>query len=83
MGKKALRNGINALLDNMCKDIARQAIRVYGDNDWPEINAALAEWEKQGFLKILIPPETADDNQICVRMLKYIDIKSPWGDKWP
>ena len=83
MGKIALKNGINALLDNMTKNISRQAIRVYGDGNWPEINAQLAEWERKGYLKILIPPEAAEDKDVCVQMLKYIDIKSPWGDKWP
>lgn len=83
MGKTALKNGINALLDNMTSKISRQAIRVYGDDNWLEINTQLAEWEQKGYLKILISPESAEDNDICVQMLKYIDIPSPWGNKWP
>jgi hypothetical protein len=84
MSKLSLKNGINAFLDNLSgPEISRNLIKVYGDDNWPEINAALAEWEQRGFLKILVPPETAGEDVKCVRMLKYIEIESPWGDKWP
>lgn len=83
MAKKALKNGLNRLLDDGCKSIPRKTIRVCGDNNWPDINAQLAEWEKKDYLKILIPPENAKDEDICIVMLKYIERESPWGDKWP
>ena len=83
MGKIALKNGINAILDNGgSKEISRKTIRVYGDNSWPEINTILAEWEHRAFLKILIPPETANDNDLCIKMLRYIEAESPWPN-WP
>jgi hypothetical protein len=37
---------------------------------------------KKGYLKILIDPEKATDNEVCVEMLNYIEEKSPWPN-WP
>jgi len=82
MARIALKNGINAILDDYCKRISRQTIRVYGDANWPSIRAMLGEWESKGYLRILRDPETANDADICVEMLNYIEQKSPWPN-WP
>ena len=61
----------------MFKEIPRKTLRVYGENDWPEIKAALREWEGKGYLRVLKDPEDAADEEICVEMLSYIEQKSP------
>ena len=78
---EALKSGINRIVDDGAVRILRSDIRVYGENDWESINKALAEWESRGLLKILKAPETADDNDICIEMLHYID--HPDYEDWP
>ncbi len=82
MIKEALKSGINRILDDCStKKITRESLRIYGENDWETINKALAEWESRGLLKILKASETADDSDICIEMLHYID--HPDYENWP
>ncbi len=82
MNRKTFKDSLNGCLDNMFREIPRKAIRVYGENGWPQINALLKEWQDKGYLKILRNPEIASDDDICVQMLAYIEQKSPWPN-WP
>ena len=82
MNPTILKNGLNGCLDNMFREIPRKTIRVYGEDNWPQVNALLKEWEDKGYLKILRNPETALDDEVCVEMLAYIEQKSPWPN-WP
>jgi hypothetical protein len=75
--------GINRILDDTHQlEITKFALEVYGHGDWTAINDSLAEWEKQGLLKILRNPEQASKDDVCVRMASYINRPSPWPD-WP
>lgn len=79
MGKMALKSGFNSILDDTAeRQITRLTIRAYGGDDWRIINAALAEWQSKGFVKILQQPEFAQDVDVCIEILNYIDQLSPW-----
>ena len=41
------------------------------------IDEALTEWESKGFLKILKDPKKCEPRDPCVKMLKFIEEKSP------
>ena len=82
MSTTTLKNGLNAYLDNMGAagpfTIVRKVIRVYGESNWSEIRAALAQWEHSGFLRVLADPETAADDASCIEMHYYIDGQGGW-----
>ncbi len=79
---EVLKSAINSgILDGGATLVTRESIRLYGKNDWKSINKALADWESRGILKILKNPETANDDDICIEMLHYIDRRG--FDNWP
>jgi hypothetical protein len=83
MGKVALKSGLNSILDDTAeREITRLTIRAYGGDDWNVINAALADWQSKGFVKILKLPEFAKDGEECVELLNYIEHASPWPKQW-
>lgn len=38
----------------------------------------LKQWELRGLLRIEVSPFLANDDDVCIHMLDYIDQKSPW-----
>lgn len=74
-----LRNTINRTMDDcMISLIPSGTIGAGGANDWPRIRRALADWDNEGLLEILSDPETNDPKEPCVRMKRYIGMKSPY-----
>ena len=82
MCKKILRAGINRSLDDGAKLMSRKTLWVYAKNNWPVIMNSIKEWEERGILKVLKDPRTANDDDDCLEMLKYIDRESPL-EGWP
>ena len=78
MGKSSLRAGINRLLDDGVKVITKSTLVVYGG---PTTKAALQDWERKGYLRIIKDLELAEDHEDCVEMLAYID--RPGYPHWP
>lgn len=79
--KDALKSGINSLLDDGNKTVTRNTLRIYGKNDWRVINNAISDWKSRGLLNILKDPETANEGDVCIEMLHYIDRHD--FDNWP
>lgn len=68
--------------DEKVQLLSSEPIQGYGLYDRETIEAALNEWESKGYLTIITNPDCAAPNEICVKMLSYIDRESPWPD-WP
>ena len=73
-----LRNGIlGHVLSDAADEVTRHTIRTYGRDDWPVIKRALEEWQGKGYLKILKNPESANDDEVCVKFLTFFEHQSP------
>lgn len=81
--KNVLKGGINRMLNDKVKFLSKETLLWCTHNvlDTEVINA-LKDWEKRGILKILKNPNTCDNDEICIEMLKYIDKESPIPN-WP
>lgn len=54
-------------------EIYKRFLEYAGEGDWSFIMTYLKEWESKGLLKILKDPQTAEEEDICVKALKFID----------
>jgi len=78
MNTLALKNGLNRyFLDSDTGLFTKEVIGTLAGNDWPAINAQLLEWQQRGLLRIIKPPDEAQDNDICIQMLNLIDRENP------
>lgn len=82
MNKGYLINHLNNFVGEGYGHIPRWALRIYGAEDWEAIQRVLAEWEKNGYLTVLSNPESSLDNEICLKMLNFIDADTPMVPNW-
>lgn len=73
-----LRDEINRGLDYGCFDLTKSDLFAMSDGDIGLALLLLKQWEARGLLRIDLNPVLAEDDDVCVRMLNYIDKKSPW-----
>lgn len=73
-----LRDDINRGLDYGCFDLTKANLLEMCDGDLALAFLALKQWETRGLLEIILNPNLANDDEICIRMLNYIDKESPW-----
>jgi hypothetical protein len=80
--KKSFKAGLNRLLEDCHVRIPARGIKIYGENDTETINQCLKEWEQAGLLKIVKPYEQCQPEDICVKMLNFIDSGPPHDRFW-
>ncbi len=73
-----LRDEINRGLDYECFDLTKANLVEMCDGDLGLGLLLLKQWEARGLLRIILNPVLANDDEVCVTMLDYIDKKSPW-----
>ena len=73
-----LRDEINRGLDYGCFDLTKANLVEMSEGDLGLCLLLLKQWEARGLLRIDLNPVLANDNDVCVHMLDYIDKKSPW-----
>jgi len=73
-----LRDEINRGLDYGCFDLTKRTLVALCDGDLALGLLLLKQWETRGLLRIDLNPVLANDDDVCVHMLDYIDKKSPW-----
>jgi hypothetical protein len=77
-----LIKGIERCLDEGTRDISRSVLEVYSQHDTTLLAECLRVWERDGKLIVLNPLDQTDENDTVVRMLDYLETKSPWPN-WP
>lgn len=82
MNKSFLKTHLNNFVGEGCGLIPRWALRLYGDGDWAAIKALLSEWEQNGYLIVLLDPETCDDNTVVLKMRNFVDAVDPLPLGW-
>ena len=80
--KKSFKAALNKLLEDCHVNLPARKIRIYGDNDTDTITQCLKEWEEAGLLKIIKPYEKCQPEDICVKMLNFIDSGPPHDRFW-
>ena len=80
--KNRLRAGLNKMLEDCHVKISAFHVRSFGENDIETINEFLMEWEKSGLLKIKKPYEKCQPDDICVKMINFIESGPPHDRFW-
>ncbi len=75
MSKFLLKEAFNQYLHSGCRTHTKREILVYGDRDLQRIEACLEDWKTRGYVEILKPLEEAQDPDIVVKVVDYIDAK--------
>lgn len=68
---------INRGLDDGCTKITKKSL----SNDCGDLSLGfllIKQWESRRLLRIEVSPFLANDDDVCIHMLDYIDQKSPW-----
>lgn len=81
---RSAENGIREIQKSLIEEHLDYSYRSLKSNtitravlQWEDVLDRMQTWEKKGWIKILYDPRTADDNTVCLIMLKYLDC-SPW-----
>jgi hypothetical protein len=92
IGKSWLASTLNRAAENGIREIKRKWIKDHLDYcyrsvttnnvtkatlEWKDIISCLHNWDNMGWIKIISNPQTADDEAVCVVMIKYLD-GGPW-----
>lgn len=72
------RDRINRGLDDGCTKLTKKSLLAMTGGDLSLGFLLLKQWESRGLLRIEVNPFLANDDEICIHMLDYIDQKSPW-----
>lgn len=80
--KNRLIGGLEKMLEDCHVKISAFHIKSFGENDTDTINQCLKEWEQAGLLKITKPYEQCQPEEICVKMLNFIDSGPPHDRFW-
>lgn len=54
----------------------------YSERDWVMVEDLLRSWQAQGFLTVEKDPRTCGDNELCIKMLNFIDAKEALPSNW-
>jgi hypothetical protein len=77
MNINVLKAGINRTLDDTREaGITAETLLGFSGGDWKMVKCALKEWESRGLLQVLSDPEQCASDEICVKMLSYLDRRS-------
>jgi hypothetical protein len=80
--KKYLIGGLNKSLEDCHVKVSAAYLKSCGDDDTETINQCLKEWEQAGLLKIIKPYEECQPEDICVKMLNFIESGPPHDRFW-
>jgi hypothetical protein len=75
--KRELKAGIHRYIEDVTIEVPRRFLESFCNHDVATLNEALAEWESKGYLEILKPVELCMQEEKCIRVNHYIDMKSP------
>jgi hypothetical protein len=80
--KNIMIGGLNKLLEDSHIKVDASYIKFCGNDDTETINQCLNEWEQAGLIKIIKPYDECEPEDICVKMLNFIDCGPPHDRFW-
>jgi len=75
--KRVLKAGINFILEERKTEILQSDLLAYVKGDMETLEASLREWQSLGVLEVLKGPKECRPDDVCVRVFRFIDQKSP------
>jgi len=79
--KASFAAAINRFLEDGISEYTKHDLGAWGEEDWQNIKATLADWKYRGLTRIVKPIDEAEDRDVVIEMLKYVDTED--GFKWP
>lgn len=80
--KNRLIGGFDKALEDCHVKLSAAYVESCGEKDTETINQCLKEWEQASLLKIVKPYEQCQPEDICVKMLNFIDSGPPHDRFW-
>ena len=77
---KALKSALNRYLDVGHKMVTKMEISRASDEDLALAEMNLTEWQSSGYLNLRTVLFSANDDDVCVELIGYIDNEKPWSD---
>jgi hypothetical protein len=70
----ALKEALNRYFEDGFTNFRKVDIESYGEGDWPRIKECLRNWESRGLVKTLVSIDEANEEDVVVKVLGFIDI---------
>lgn len=80
--KNRLIGGLDKSLEDCHVKISAAYVESCGNGDTETINQCLNEWQQAGLLRIIRPYEQCRPEDICVKMLNFIESDPPHDRFW-